>query len=125
LSSGDVAEEVCSSYGYSNSGDATRISDGSRATPATSGDYNYYSILQANKLIENARLVLEKGATEKEVTWYVGEAHCFRAMYYYQMFIRFGGVPMITKTLKVDDPEVFAPRASRAEILDLILKDQI
>lgn len=123
LSSGDVAEDVWSSYGYSNSGDATRISDGSRATPATSGDYNYYSIFQANKLIENAPLVLEKGATEKEVNWYVGEAHFFRAMYYYQMFIRFGGVPMITKTLKVDDPEVFAPRASRAEILDLILKD--
>src|SRR5690606_7013865 len=74
LASGDVSEDVWSSYGFSNSGDATRISDGSRATPATSADYDYFSIFQANKLIENAPIVLEKGATEKEVNWYVGEA---------------------------------------------------
>lgn len=123
LGSGDVAEDVWSSYGYSNSGSGTGISDGSRATPPTSGDYNYYGIFQANKLIENAPKVLEKGAAETEVNWYIGEAHFFRATFYYEMFKRFGGVPMITKTLKIGDPEVFSARASRAEILDLILKD--
>lgn len=123
LTSGDVSEDVWSSYGYSNSGSGTGISDGSRATPPTSGDYNYYGIFQANKLIENAPKVLEKGGTETEVNWYIGEAHFFRATFYYEMFKRFGGVPMITKTLKIGDPEVFSARASRAEILDLILKD--
>lgn len=123
LTSGDVSEDVWSSYGYSNSGSGTGISDGSRATPPTSGDYNYYGIFQANKLIENAPKVLEKGAAETEVNWYIGEAHFFRATFYYEMFKRFGGVPMITKTLKIGDPEVFSARASRAEILDLILKD--
>ncbi len=123
LTSGDVSEDVWSSYGYSNSGSGTGISDGSRATPPTSGDYNYYGIFQANKLIENAPKVLEKGAAEAEVNWYIGEAHFFRATFYYEMFKRFGGVPMITKTLKIGDPEVFSARASRAEILDLILKD--
>lgn len=123
LGSGDVAEDVWSSYGYSNSGSGTGISDGSRATPPTSSDYSYYGIFQANKLIENAPKVLEKGGTETEVNWYIGEAHFFRATFYYEMFKRFGGVPMITKTLKIGDPEVYSARASRAEILDLILKD--
>lgn len=123
LTSDDVAEDVWSSYGYSNSGSGTGISDGSRATPATSGDYNYYNIFQANKLLENAPNVIEKGGTEKEVNWYVGEAHFFRAMYYYEMFKRFGGVPLIIKTLLPDDPEVFAPRASREDIINLILND--
>lgn len=123
LNTADVAEDVWSSYGYSNSGSGTGISDGSRPTPATSSEYNYYNIFQANKLIENGPKVLEKGAAEKEVNWYIGEARFFRAMYYFEMFKRFGGVPLITKTLKIDDPEVFAPRASRSEILDIIFQD--
>ncbi|MFZ4261202.1 RagB/SusD family nutrient uptake outer membrane protein [Sphingobacterium sp. HJSM2_6] len=123
LNTGDVAEDVWSSYGYSNSGAGTGISDGSRPTPTTSADYNYYSIFQANKLIENGPKVLEKGAVEKEVNWYIAEARFFRAMYYFEMFKRFGGVPKIIKTLKMDDPEVFAPRATRTEILELIFED--
>ena len=40
-----------------------------------------------------------------------------------QMLKRFGGVPIITKTMKIDDPDVFKPRATRDEVLDLIYSD--
>lgn len=39
------------------------------------------------------------------------------------MFKRFGGVPLITKTMQIDDPDVFKPRATRDEVLDLIYSD--
>ncbi|MGM1428048.1 RagB/SusD family nutrient uptake outer membrane protein [Sphingobacterium lactis] len=123
LNTSDVTEDVWSSYGYSNSGDATKINDGSRVAPASSGDYNYYNIYQTNKLLESAPLIIEQGGNEKEVNWYVGEAKFFRAYYYFEMFKRFGGVPMILKTLKVGDPEVFADRATREETFNQILTD--
>lgn len=122
LTSGDVTQDNWSTDAYPNaSGDP--ISDGSRPTPATSEDYTYYNIYQANKLIEKAPEVLEKGGDETQVNWYVGEARFFRAFYYFEMLKRFGGVPLITKTLTVDDPDVYAPRASRDEVLNLIYED--
>ncbi|WP_343538771.1 RagB/SusD family nutrient uptake outer membrane protein [Sphingobacterium thalpophilum] len=99
------------------------ISDGSRVRPAESDDYNYYHIFQANKLIEKSAEVLAKGGDPTQVNWYVGEARFFRAWYYFEMLKRFGGVPLITKTMGVDDPDVFLPRASREQVLELIFSD--
>lgn len=122
LTSGDVAEDNWSADAYPNTS-GNPISDGSRSTPATSGDYNYYNIYQANKVIEKGPEVIAKGADEKQVNWYVGEARFFRAFYYFEMLKRFGGVPLIKKTMQVDDPDVFLPRASRDEVLTLIYED--
>lgn len=123
LTAADAQEDVWSGYAYKATGSEAQVSDGSRPTAVTSGDYNYFSIFQANKLIEKAPGVIEKGATEKEVNYYVGEAYFFRAMYYFEMFKRFGGVPLITKTLTTNDPEVFSARATREETFNQILAD--
>ncbi|ATL45083.1 RagB/SusD family nutrient uptake outer membrane protein [Elizabethkingia sp. HX WHF] len=102
---------------------ANNISDGSRVAPTSSSDYSYYGIFQANNLIEKAPKVIAKGADATVVNQYVGEARFFRAWYYFEMFKRFGGVPLITKTMQIDDPDVFKPRATRDEVLDLIYSD--
>lgn len=122
LTSGDVTEDNWSTDAYPNTS-GNSISDGSRSTPATSGDYNYYNIYQANKVIEKGPEVIAKGADANQVNWYVGEARFFRAFYYFEMLKRFGGVPLITKTMQVDDPDVFLPRASRDEVIKLIYDD--
>ncbi len=122
LTQKEVNMDNWSTFAYPNDkGDP--ISDGSRVTPATSDDYDYSNIFQANKLIEKSAEVLAKGGDAKQVNWYVGEARFFRAWYYFEMFKRFGGVPLITKTMLVDDPDIFLPRASREEVLKLIFDD--
>ncbi|UIR55987.1 RagB/SusD family nutrient uptake outer membrane protein [Sphingobacterium sp. SRCM116780] len=122
LTSSEVSMDNWSADAYPNT-TGNSISDGSRVTPATSDDYDYYKIYQANKLIEKSQQILDKGGDVTQVNWYVGEARFFRAMYYFEMLKRFGGVPLITKTMEVNDPDVYLPRASRDEVLQLIFDD--
>jgi len=125
LANEDVTQDNWSTDAYPNDkGDP--ISEGSRSAPAENKrDYNdaYDNIYQANQLIEKAPEVIAKGADATEVNRYVGEARFFRAFYYFEMLKRFGGVPLITKTMTVDDPDVFLPRASRDDVLQLIYDD--
>lgn len=122
LADKDVTMDNWSTDAYPND-KGNPISDGSRVKPVKSDDYDYYNIFQANKLIEKSQEVLAKGGDAKQVAWYVGEARFFRAFYYFEMFKRFGGVPLITKTMLVNDPDVYLPRASRTEVLDLMFAD--
>ncbi|MFD2553641.1 RagB/SusD family nutrient uptake outer membrane protein [Sphingobacterium tabacisoli] len=122
LATADVEMDNWGVDGYQNDkGNST--SDGSRVAPATSTDYDYSNIYQANKLIEKASEVIAKGADAKLVNWYVAEARFFRAWFYFEMFKRFGGVPIITKTMGVSDPDIFKARATREEVLQLIYDD--
>ena len=100
-----------------------KISDGSRVTPPTSDDYDYSVIYAANNLLEKAPGVVAKGGKASDIDNYVGEAYFFRAFSYYKMFIRFGGVPLILKTMDIDDPEVYKPRATRDEVLNQMYSD--
>lgn len=109
------------SYGRSPSS----ISDGSRIPSATDGNYNgnYNTIRAATNIIEKSANALKAGVAEERVNWYVGEAKFFRAWAYYQMFQRYGGVPLILKTLSEDAPELQAPKATREEIINAIYAD--
>ncbi|MFD2969201.1 RagB/SusD family nutrient uptake outer membrane protein [Sphingobacterium bambusae] len=122
LTANEVAEDTWSTDAYPGLNGNT-ISDGSRVAPTTDTVYNYYRIYQANNLIANAPLVLANGANEQQVNWYVGEARFFRAMYYFEKLRAYGGVPLITRPLEVNDPEIYAGRASRDEVLQLIYED--
>lgn len=75
--------------------------------------------------IRSANNIMEKGAgnTDGEIKKYVAEAKFFRAWYYWKLLRIYGGVPLITKVLKIDDPELFAPRSGHTQTVDLILKD--
>ena len=77
----------------------------------------YVYIRRCNKLIEKA----EASPIAAEVRRYAGEAKFFRAYNYWLMFRLFGGVPLITRELDVNDEELYAPRASRKETVDFIL----
>jgi len=115
--------DVWSADAYPNS-NPNSISDGSRVTPTTSADYNYSNIYRANNLIEKAQVVINKGGDATAINRYVGEARFFRAWYYFEMLKRFGGIPIITRTLLITDTEeIYKPRATREEVLDLIYSD--
>jgi starch-binding outer membrane protein, SusD/RagB family len=100
------------------------ISDGSRLPPATDGGYNdpYRLIRAANNIIEKAPRA--SGAVPAAtIDRYVAEARFFRALGYYNLVQRYGAVPLITKTLTDDAPELQAPAAPREQIFDLIYQD--
>ncbi len=101
------------------------ISDGTRITPSTDGYYSkqYDLIRAANNILEHVDLVTERGAEPGRVGWYVGEARFYRAWGYFNLLERYGGVPLILKTLSIDDKELYQAKASREEVLNAIYSD--
>jgi hypothetical protein len=99
------------------------ISDGSRLAPATAtADFNnqYLLIRAANNILEKGP---KTGIATALLDRYLAEARFFRAWGYFNLLQRYGGVPLVTKTLTDDSPELNAPSASRDEILNLIISD--
>lgn len=96
------------------------ISNGSYQLSETSTVWTdaYIYIRRVNTILENAA-----GKTDDEIARFVGEAKFFRAYNYWKIFKIYGGVPLIDKVLKTDDPELYKPRGSRTEVIDFILKD--
>ncbi|TCN59547.1 RagB/SusD family nutrient uptake outer membrane protein [Flavobacterium circumlabens] len=122
-----VTSDIMSDDAYGSFPDA--ISDGSRIAGSTDDNliytykYDYTTIRAANNLIEKSTIALSSGVLEQNVNWYVGEAKYFRAWSYYQLLQRYGGVPLILKTLTENSPELQAPQASREEIINAIYAD--
>jgi hypothetical protein len=52
----------------------------------------------------------------KYIGYYMAEAHALRAYYYYELIKRYGGVPLVTKTLSADDNTSIA----RSEFKDVV-----
>jgi starch-binding outer membrane protein, SusD/RagB family len=102
-------------------GNRNAFSNGSNSLVASDGTWNSgYSQLRA---INN--LLAKAGEYPKpaEIAQYVAEAKFFRAYVYFDLLQVYGGVPIITKPLSVDSPELQAPRNSRDEVVDQIIKD--
>lgn len=88
-------------------------------TIASSGvGWDYGGIRSFNTLLEKAAAY-----TGNDINQYVGEAYFFRAFAYFNLLKTFGGVPIITKVLDTDSPELYTARSSRYEVVALILAD--
>lgn len=79
----------------------------------------YIYIRRSNKIIETAT----KSPIVSELKQFVGEAKFFRAYNYWMMYKLFGEVPIVTTELDISDKKLYAPRATRKETVDFILKD--
>lgn len=103
---------------------SNNISDGSRLAPATDNSYNtnYRLIRAANNIIEKAPRASSTTATTV-VDRYIAEARFWRAWGYFELLERYGGVPLILKTLDENSPELMAPAATRAQVMDQIYQD--
>jgi hypothetical protein len=83
---------------------------------------SYEQLRAINILLEKAEAYPDPD-TQDEIVQYIAVAKFFRAYHYFFMLKRFGGVPLITKVLDVDSPELIAPRNSRYEVFALIKED--
>lgn len=79
----------------------------------------YIYIRRCNKILEKAA----QYTNPSELKQFVGEAKFFRAYNYWMMYRLFGELPIVTKELDIKDKELYAPRATRSETVDFILKD--
>ena len=81
------------------------ISNGTYQAPETDNNWNtpYVYIRNCNKIIEEA----SKSKIASDVKRYVAEAKFFRAYNYWRLFRLYGGVPIITKVLGINDEELF------------------
>lgn len=56
------------------------------------------------------------------VAWYRGEAHIARAFYYMELLKRYGGVPLITKTMDKTD-NLYVPKSSYDDVVKYIVSE--
>lgn len=106
----------------SRSTDNNSISDGSRLVPNSSGDYtnNYQLIRAVNTVLEKSQLMSIDASV---ITKYSAEARFFRAYAYGELLKRFGGMPIITRTMDLGDELLQGSRGTRDEVIKLIYDD--
>jgi hypothetical protein len=79
------------------------------------------------KYLREVNIVLEKAKEYKadpaEIAQYIATAKFFRAYHHFFLLQRYGGVPLVTKVLDLNSPELQGKRNSRYEVFDQIVKD--
>lgn len=89
-------------------------------TVASGSALNYTTIRSINYFFANYK---KCEADFKDYKQYVGEAHFFRAKFYFDLLRNFGDVPWITKVLETNSPELYGARTPRNIVADNIIAD--
>lgn len=93
---------------------------GTRVVPSSGGEYNFVNVRRINYFFDNYRKCQDDFDAYKH---YVGEAHFFRALIYFQLVQEFGDVPWFDKVLTTNSPELYSPRTARNIVVDNIVAD--
>ena len=94
----------------------------SSGIPAELDYWNYKNIRDCNYFIEK----LQTSALDPAVvSQRIAEVRFLRAYMYFQMVIRFGGVPILTEAQSIDatPEEIYVPRNSEKEVYDFIISE--
>jgi hypothetical protein len=97
------------------------FSNGTNSLSASDGNWN-----TAFSRIRSINYLLDKAASypsPADIATYVAEAKFFRAYVYFDLLQQYGGVPIIDKLLDVNSSELQAPRNTRDETIDFIIKN--
>jgi len=106
---------------FQYAGASNTFSAGANTSVLTDGNWNtgYTRLREVNNLIAKAG----EFAKPADIAKYVAEAKFFRAYLYFDLLQQFGGVPIVLVPLEVNSPELIAPRNTRDEVADQIIKD--
>ncbi|WP_346237073.1 RagB/SusD family nutrient uptake outer membrane protein [Niabella insulamsoli] len=80
--------------------------------------WNFVNIRSVNIFFENYKNVNEPFVNIRQ---YVGEAHFFKAWFYFNLVKAYGDVPWYTNSMLLDDERLFDPRTPRTQVVDSIL----
>mgnify|MGYP001546711124 FL=1 len=94
---------------------------GTRTISYSSGaGWNFADVRSINYFFDNYRKCTEDFSTYQQ---YVGEAHFFRALIYFQLMQKFGDIPYNTSALQTNSPELYNERTPRNVVADNIILD--
>ncbi|SHL61712.1 Starch-binding associating with outer membrane [Chitinophaga jiangningensis] len=85
---------------------------------ATGTGWNFTNIRAVNIFFENYQRVKE---SRNNIARYVGEAHFFKAWFYFNLLKQYGDVPWYSHSMLINDPRLYAPRTLRTLVADSIL----
>lgn len=88
--------------------------------PRQSNGWDWDGLRNINYFLENNNNNKVSAAVRLQ---YNALARFFRAYFYYTKVRRFGDVPWINKTFKVDDPDLYKGRDKRSLVMDSVLAD--
>lgn len=114
-------QEVDSDIGYQLTPNA--VSNGSWSPPDTDGEWSdrFSDLRNCNKIIEKGQNYA--GIDSVEVRRYVAEARFFRAYNHWRLLRKFNNVPILTKVLDTQSPELYAKREPQAAVEDFMLAE--
>ncbi len=100
------------------------FSNGTNPLVNTDGNWNggYTRLRAINYLLAKDSADISNASRIDRIQ-YVAEAKFFRAYVYFDLLQQFGGVPIVTKPLDISSAELKAPRNTRDEVVDFIVKD--
>lgn len=87
---------------------------------STWNDY-YWNIKNCNIFFNNEEKL--NAIPEETRNILIGEMTFFRAYFYLDLVNKFGGVPLITRTFELDDPEMMVKRNTYEECVDFLQKE--
>ncbi|WP_133574370.1 RagB/SusD family nutrient uptake outer membrane protein [Pedobacter metabolipauper] len=88
--------------------------------PRQSNGWDWDGLRNINYFLENNKDPNVPASVRQQ---YTALARFFRAYFYYAKVRRFGDVPWINKTFKVDDPDLYKGRDTRSLVMDSVLAD--
>lgn len=116
-----VSEMALNSDDMIHGGAASTTLNGTRSVRTGDWKWEWSKIRNINIFFENYHKCQDQFS---EYQHYVGEAHFFRAWFYFNLLKRYGDVPWYSKVLQLDsEEELMRPRDPRTLIADSILGD--
>lgn len=92
--------------------------NGSRSPVTSGGNWTWENIRSVNVFFDNYWKCTDPFDSYKH---FVGEAHFFKAWYYFEKVRVYGDVPWFTKPLETDSEELYKARDPRTMVVDSIL----
>lgn len=83
---------------------------------------NYKSFLAMNRDTFSVQGKVNYNNDVLNLGWYRAEAHILRALFYFELAKRYGGVPLLTRTLDISE-NTHLPRATYDEIIRFIVSE--
>jgi hypothetical protein len=96
---------------------ATQL-NGTRTIVQSGGSWSWTNIRSVNIFFESYGKVKE---TPANIQHFIGEAHFFKAWFYFDLVRAYGDVPWYTNSLQMDSPELYNARTPRTQVVDSIL----
>lgn len=92
--------------------------NGSRSPVTSEGNWKWTNIRSINIFFDNYRSCKDPFDSYKH---FVGEAHFFKAWFYFEKVRIYGDVPWFSKALTSESEELYKPRDSRILVIDSII----